>query len=77
MSTPETLKRERKCSTEKNTAALCKGSKRICLPMARENYDQLIVNPVVFRQFLDPMIAQYPELFPRTIGSVTYKGQTP
>lgn len=61
-------KRERKCSTEKDMAALCKGSKRICLPMEREGYERLIADPAAFRGFLDPLLAQYPELFPQTIS---------
>jgi hypothetical protein len=63
-----TSQRERKCSTEKNVEALAKGSKRICLPIEQEEYNRILCNPTAFRQFLDPQIAQYPELFPRTIA---------
>jgi hypothetical protein len=49
-------------------AALAKGSKRICLPIEQEEYNRILCNPTAFRQFLDPQIAQYPELFPRTIA---------
>jgi hypothetical protein len=60
-------KRERNCSTEKDMAALFKGSKRICLPIEQEEYNCTVSDPTTFRQFLDPMIEQYPELFPQTI----------
>ena len=63
-----TSQRERNCSTEKDMAALAKGSKRICLPIEQEEYNRILCNPTAFRQFLDPQIAQYPELFPRTIA---------
>jgi hypothetical protein len=62
------VKRERNCSTEKDMAALAKGSKRICLPIERTDYERIWANPVGFRQWLDPLIAQYPELFPATIS---------
>jgi hypothetical protein len=60
-------KRERNCSTEKDMAALLKGSKRICLPIEQEEYNCIVSDPTTFRQFLDPMIEQYPGLFPQTI----------
>jgi hypothetical protein len=47
---------------------LSKGSKRICLFIEREEYQHILVDPIVFRQFLDGQIAQHPELFPKTIS---------
>ena len=49
-------------------ADLAKGSKRICLPIEQAEYKRILYNPTAFRHFLDPQIAQYPELFPRTIA---------
>jgi hypothetical protein len=63
-----TSKRERNCSTEKDMAALAKGAKRICLPIEQEEYQRILFDPAAVRQFLDPLIAQYPELFPRTVA---------
>jgi hypothetical protein len=48
--------------------ALATGSKRVCLPVEPEEYQRILFDPLAFRQFLDPKIAQYPELFPQTIG---------
>jgi hypothetical protein len=56
--------RERKCSTEKDSGSLVKGSKRICIPIAREEYDHLLFEAPAFREYLDTMIEQHPELFP-------------
>jgi hypothetical protein len=61
-------KRERHCSTEKDPAALLKGSKRICLPIERAEYSRIVGDPAAFRQCLDSMIVQYPELFPPAIA---------
>jgi hypothetical protein len=63
-----TAKRQRTCSTEKDLTALVQGSKRICVPIARAEYERIILNPQAFRQCLDPLIAQYPELFPAAIA---------
>ena len=63
-----TSPRERNCSTEKDMADLAKGSKRICLPIEQAEYNRILYNPTAFRHFLDPQIAQYPELFPRTVA---------
>lgn len=48
--------------------ALAHGSKRICLPIDRAEYERIVVDPPAFRQFLAPLIAQYPELFPAAIA---------
>jgi hypothetical protein len=42
-------------------------SKRICLPVDGEVYQQLVTNQEAYRSYLDDRIRQYPELFPRGI----------
>ena len=59
-----TAKRKRTCNIEKDLTALAQGSKRICLPIARAEYERIVLDPQAFRQLLDPLIGQYPELFP-------------
>lgn len=61
--------RERKCRTEKESVTLGRGSKRICLPIARAEYDHILADPVAFRQCLDGLVGQYPELFPKAMGA--------
>jgi hypothetical protein len=58
--------RKRKCSTEKDFDPLDNKSKQICLFIEQEEYDQIVQDPQAFRQYLDRMIEQYPELFPAT-----------
>ena len=62
-----TAKRQRTCSTEKALTAVARGSKRICLPIARAEHARIVMDPPAFRQWLDPLLAQYPELFPAAI----------
>jgi len=59
--------RERKCSKEKDSAFYAKRSKRICIPIEREEYKRILWDKVAFRAYLDVQIARYPELFPSTI----------
>ncbi len=61
-------KRKRTCSTEKDLTTLGHGSQRICLPIARTEYERIVMDPQAFRQWLDPLIGQYPELFPAAIA---------
>ena len=63
-----TTKRPRICRTEKDLTALARGSKRICVPIARAEYERIVLEPQAFRQWLDPLIAQYPELFPAAMA---------
>lgn len=63
-----TAKRQRTCSTEKDLTAVGRGSKRICLPIARAEYERIVMEPPAFRQWLDALIAQYPELFPAAMA---------
>jgi hypothetical protein len=60
--------RTRNCSTKKDSSDKAKGSKRICIPIERAAYEQVIENKAAFRQLLDEYIAQYPEIFPTKIG---------
>ncbi len=60
--------RDRKCSTEKDMGALSRMSKRVCIPIEQKEYDRILLDPIAFRQFLNPLIAQHPELFPQTIA---------
>ena len=60
--------RQRNCSIEKAGAAEAKGSKRICLPIDRAKYEQVVADKVAFRQLLDQYIADYPEIFPSAIS---------
>ena len=64
--------RERKCSKEKETGSLSKGSKRICIPVEREEYDRIFAEDTAFREYLDTMIKQHPELFPSAIQQSYY-----
>lgn len=61
--------RQRNCSTEKTSSERVKGSKRICIPIDREEYEQVIEDKKAFRQLLDSQVEQYPQIFPATIGS--------
>jgi len=62
------LKRARNCSTKKETKAPVKASKRICVPIDQEEYQRIVLDPNAFRQFLDPLLDQYPEVFPEAMG---------
>ncbi len=64
----ELLNRERKCSSEKRSTGSVRGSKRICIPIDREEYEQVIDDKKGIRQLLDTYIEQYPEIFPSDIG---------
>ena len=53
-------------STKAKTTA-AKPSKRICLPISRETYEETVNDKQRFREMLDQMIEHYPELFPAEI----------
>jgi hypothetical protein len=40
------------------------GSKQICIPMSREQYDQIWADSQQVRQFLETLLRECPELFP-------------
>ena len=42
-------------------------SKQICIFIDEEEYVRILIDVKAFRQYLDGMITQYPELFPVTI----------
>src|SRR5258706_1977833 len=56
---------QRESSIVKTEAA--KPSKRICLPISRETYADMIDEQQCFRAMLDGLIESYPELFPAEI----------
>jgi hypothetical protein len=63
-----TAKRKRTCSTAKDLTGLAQGSKRICLPIARADYERIVLDAQAFRQWLDPLLSEYPELFPAAMA---------
>lgn len=58
---------KRSISLEKSSAEGVRGSKRICIPIERTEYEQIIEDKKEVRQLLDRYIEQYPELFPSEI----------
>ncbi len=59
--------RPRECSRTKESEALFAPSKRICIPIERAEYQRILGDKAAFRQHLDGLIAQHPELFPAAI----------
>jgi hypothetical protein len=57
----------RRCSQGKDFDPLANKSKQICIFIEQEEYDRIWGNSKAFRQYLDDMILQHPELFPVTI----------
>jgi len=57
----------RECSHEKDFDPLSNKSKQICLPIAPEEYNRILLDATSFRHYLDSMIEQYTELFPVAI----------
>ena len=55
-----------------------RGSRQICIPMDREKYDAIWRDAMQVREYLDEVIAGYPELFPASISQgYTMRGQLP
>lgn len=50
--------------TADHPTAPIRGLKTICIPCSREQYQQMVGDPVRFREFLDRQIEATPELFP-------------
>jgi len=74
MATPRT----RTCSHEKNTDYVTRKSKRICIPIDPETYQQVLADKAAFKAYLDQQIAAFPELFPATIAQgYTLQGFVP
>ena len=63
-----TTVRTRKCSKEKIFDSLTHMTKRICIPISREEYKQILPDRAEFKTYLDNMIVHYPELFPSSIN---------
>jgi hypothetical protein len=59
--------RPRRCQTEQTHSVSNRGQQQIRLPIEAEEYQSIVSLATTFRQWLDGMIAQYPELFPTTI----------
>lgn len=57
----------RVCSREKDLDPLANKSKQVCVFIAPEEYDKILVDHKAFRQALDHVIEQHPELFPSII----------
>ena len=45
-----------------------RGTKTICIPCSREQYEHIVDDPALFREFLDRQIEATPELFPPEIA---------
>ena len=53
---------QRECTKTKTTQT--RANKRIIVPIEREDYEQIVNDTTAFRQYVDNMIEQHPELFP-------------
>lgn len=51
-------------SAADRSTAPSRGPKTICIPCSQEQYEQIVDDPVRFREFLDRQIEAAPELFP-------------
>ena len=58
---------QRKCT--KTKAIITSPVKRITLPLPMEKYREIIGDCQAYRKWVDEMIVEYPELFPKTIGA--------
>ena len=56
--------KKRQCSPEKEFDPLSNRSKQICVPLDQDNYQQVVKDAGQFRAELDPLIKEFPELFP-------------
>lgn len=63
---------------EGSAAGLCRGHATICLPIEKDEYDEIVENAKKFRQWLDCCFAEMPELFPERFsrGYVMKDGRT-
>lgn len=46
-----------------------KGCRQICIPMTREQYDVTWNAPASVREYLEPLIRDYPEMFPASVST--------
>ncbi len=58
---------QRKCTKTKTVIA--SPIKRITLPIAMEKYREIVADCCAYRKWVDEMIVEHPELFPKTIGA--------
>ena len=49
------------------TTGPTRGPKSICIPCSQSQYERIVNDPVLFREFLDRLIEASPELFPPEI----------
>ena len=56
---------QRNCT--KTKADVVVSNKRITLPLSMEQYQEIVGDCRAYRKWIDEMIAQYPELFPKDI----------
>lgn len=55
-----------------------RGSRQICIPMTREQYDVLWKDASRVREYLEPLIRDYPEMFPASVAtSYQFHGHLP
>ena len=59
--------RKRECSHEKEFNPLSNKSKQICIHIEPATYSRILFESQAYRDYLDAMIHQHPELFPSTI----------
>ncbi len=45
-----------------------RGPKTICIPCSQQQYERIVDDPILFREFLDRQIGATPELFPPEIS---------
>jgi hypothetical protein len=45
-----------------------RGTKTICIPCSQQQYERIVDDPTLFREFLDRQIGATPELFPPEIS---------
>ena len=57
---------QRECTKEKTN--ITSPIKRITLPMTIEKYREIVDDCGLFRKWVDQMIVEHPELFPKTIS---------
>lgn len=57
---------QRQCTKTKSNVT--RPQKRIILPIAMEKYREIVDDPRAYRNWVDEMIVEHPELFPKRIG---------
>ena len=58
---------QRQCTKTKTVIA--SPIKRITLPITMEKYREIMEDCCAYRKWVDEMIVEHPELFPKTIGA--------